>query len=67
MVSTKKICKSGQCMYSVYSLLVISRNHSNIFLLNDLQKTKLFKVKYRKVGRVSSIIRNFTKLNLLKL
>ena len=67
MVSTKKICKSGQSMYSVYSLLVISRNHFNIFLLIDLQKTKLFKVKYRKVGRVSSIIRNFTKLNLLKL
>ena len=58
MVSTKKICKS---------VLVISRNHSKVFLLIDLQKIKLFKVKYYKVGPVSSIIRNFTKLSLLKL
>ena len=42
MVSTKKVCRSGQCICSVYSLLAISRNHSNTFLLIDLQKTKLF-------------------------
>ena len=50
MVSTKKVSRSGQCIYSVYYLLVISRNNSNTFLLIDLQKTKLFQSKILKEG-----------------
>ena len=41
MVSTKKVCKLAR----VYSLLVITRNHFNTFLLLDLQKNGI-KVKY---------------------
>ena len=56
MVSTKKVCRSGQCIYSVYSLLVISRNHSNTFLLIDLQKKQNFlKVEYWRKGCFSDI------------
>ena len=50
MVSTKKFCRSGQYTCSVYSLLVISRNHSNTYLLIDLQKAKLFQGKILKKG-----------------
>ena len=60
MVPTKTVCRSGQCIYSVYSLLVIGRNHSNTFLLIDLQKTKLFQSKILKKGLFFSDIRILT-------
>ena len=60
IVPTQKVCRSGQCIYSVYYLLVISRNHSNTFLLIDLQKTKLFQNKILKKGLFFPDIRILT-------
>ena len=40
MVSTSKVCRSGQSIFFINYRQIINRNYSNKFFSIDLQKTK---------------------------